>query len=91
MREVGGSSPSSPIFRKLLLDYLCAVGHQQLIHFLWRPTLRDPRDELVLELAVAAGCPHIVTHNVRDFASAEQFGVIALPPGAYLLQLGEQP
>jgi hypothetical protein len=59
------------------------VGHQQLIHFLWRPTLRDPRDELVLELAVAAGCPHIVTHNVRDFASAEQFGVIALPPGAY--------
>ena len=74
-----------------LLDYLCAVGHQQLIHFLWRPTLRDPRDELLLELAVAARCPYIVTHNVKDFVGAEQFGVIPLPPGAYLRELGERP
>ena len=74
-----------------LLDHLCAVGHQQRIHFLWRPTLRDPRDELVLELAVAAGCRYIVTHNVRDFAGAEQFGIVALPPAAYLRHLGERP
>lgn len=73
------------------LDYLCAFGHQQLIHFLWRPTLRDPRDELVLELAVAAGCPYIVTHNVKDFVGAKQLGVIPLSPGAYLWQLGERP
>jgi putative PIN family toxin of toxin-antitoxin system len=73
------------------LDYLCAVGHQQRIHFLWRPALRDPRDELVLELAVAAGCRHIVTHNVKDFAGADRFGVMALPPAAYLRHLGERP
>ena len=38
------------------LDYLCDVGHQQEVFFLWRPTLRDPDDDMVLELAVAAGC-----------------------------------
>jgi hypothetical protein len=74
-----------------LIDHLCAVGHQQRIHFLWRPTLRDPRDELVLELAVAAGCSHILTHNARDFDGVEQFGVSAIPPAAYLRHLGEQP
>lgn len=71
-----------------IIDYLCAVGHQQAIHFLWRPTLRDPRDELVLELAVVAGCPHVVTHNVRDFAGAERFGVTAVTPAEYLRTLG---
>lgn len=74
-----------------VLDYLCAVGHQQLIHFLWRPTLRDPRDELVLELAVAAGCPYVVTHNVKDFAGAEQFGALALSPAEYLRRIGVRP
>ena len=74
-----------------LLDYVCAVGHQQLIHFVCRPTLREPRDELVLELAVAAGRPYIVTHNVKDFAGAERFGVKALPSAVYLRHLGERP
>jgi putative PIN family toxin of toxin-antitoxin system len=74
-----------------ILDYLCAVGHHQMIYFLWRPTLRDPRDELVLELAVAAGCQYVVTHNVDDFAGAEHFGVKALRPADYLGRLGVQP
>jgi putative PIN family toxin of toxin-antitoxin system len=74
-----------------VLDFFCGIGQLQSIHFLWRPTLRDPRDELVLELAVAAGCSHIVTHNVRDFAGAESYGVSALRPAEYLYYLGEQP
>jgi putative PIN family toxin of toxin-antitoxin system len=73
-----------------MLDYLCAIGHQQKIHFLWRPALRDPRDELVLELAVAAGCPYILTHNVKDYAGSKEFGVEALSPAAYLRHLGER-
>jgi len=72
-----------------LVDYLCATGMHQSIHFLWRPTLRDPDDEFVLELAVAAGCQSIVTHNVRDFAGAERFGVGVLQPGQFLHQLEE--
>ncbi len=63
-----------------LVDYLCGVGHRQDIHFLWRPALRDPSDEFVLELAVAAGCRAVVTHNVRDFVGARTFGVEILTP-----------
>lgn len=72
-----------------IVDYLCAVGKRQSIHFLWRPLLRDPDDEFVLEVAVAAGCQHIVTHNVRDFGGAERFGVGILRPNQFLRQVEE--
>jgi predicted nucleic acid-binding protein len=72
-----------------LLDYLCAVSGHQEIFFLWRPFLRDPRDDLVLEVAVAASVDCIVTHNVRDFSGAESFGIETLSPGEFLARLGE--
>jgi putative PIN family toxin of toxin-antitoxin system len=67
-----------------LVDYLCAVGRQQEVRFLWRPSLSDPRDEFILELAVAARAEAIVTHNVRDFEGAEGFGVRVLTPGEFV-------
>jgi putative PIN family toxin of toxin-antitoxin system len=72
-----------------LIDWLCAVGYHQRIHFLWRPTLRDPRDELVLELAVAAGCRLLVTFNTKDFVGAERLGVEPIFPAEALRRLGE--
>jgi len=72
-----------------IVDYLCAVGRRQPIHFLWRPLLRDPDDEFVLEVAVAAGCQYIVTHNIRDFVGAERFGVTIVRPGKFLRQVEE--
>lgn len=74
-----------------LLDDLCRLGEWHLVYFLWRPTLRDPRDELVLEVAVAARCTEIVTHNVRDFAGSEAFGVAAIRPKEWLTKLGGSP
>jgi predicted nucleic acid-binding protein len=59
----------------------------QEIFFLWRPYLRDPNDDLILELAVAAGCDAVVTHNTRDFVGAERFGIDVLTPAAFLLRL----
>jgi putative PIN family toxin of toxin-antitoxin system len=73
-----------------LVDYLCTVGHHQAIYFLWRPALRDPADEFVLELAVAAECDAVVTHNVRDFAGARKFGVKIVTPAALVRQLEER-
>ena len=70
-----------------LIDYLCDVGYRQAIHFLWRPALTDPRDEFILELAVAANCNAIVTHNVRDFAGASRFDVQVIRPGDFLAAL----
>ena len=73
-----------------LVDYLCQIGHRQEIHFLWRPTLADPRDEFILELAVAAGCEAIVTHNVRDFAGASRFRAHVWTPAEFLTRLEER-
>jgi hypothetical protein len=38
------------------LRYLASQAHLQEIHFLWRPFLTDANDDMVLELAFAAGC-----------------------------------
>lgn len=72
----------------VLMEYWCGIAHLQDIHFLWRPVLRDIEDDHVLELAVEAGCPLIVTHNVRDFAGSEAFGITAIRPGEFLRRMG---
>ncbi len=71
-----------------LMEYWCGVAHLQETHFLWRPILRDPKDDHVLELAVGAGCGLIVTHNVRDFARSEGFRVSVIRPGEFLRRIG---
>ena len=73
-----------------VLDYVCSIAEPHTIFYLWRPFLSDPRDDLVLELAVEAGVTCIVTHNLRDFAGTEQFGIQVLSPGAFLRRLEAQ-
>ena len=63
-----------------ILDYLCDAGHKHKIHFLWRPRERDPKDDMVLEVAVAGQCDCIVTYNKRVFAEAKSFGLGLLTP-----------
>jgi putative PIN family toxin of toxin-antitoxin system len=76
---------------RIILDFICSVAIPQHIHYLWRPRLRDPKDEFVLELAVAAGCSAIVTHDRRDFVGAEHLGVKVLSPGQFLHKLEDTP
>lgn len=64
--------------------YIASQSHLQEIHFLWRPFLPDADDDMVLELAFAAGCCHIITHNVKDFHGSEQLSITALSPGEFL-------
>ena len=66
------------------LRYLAGQSHLQEIHFLWRPFLPDADDDMVLELAFAAGCRYVVTHNVKDFHRSEQLGVTAITPRDFL-------
>lgn len=72
-----------------VLDYLCAVANKPRVYYLWRPMLRDPNDDLVLEVAVAGGCEAIVTYNRRDFVGADRFGVRVLSPRELLVEIGE--
>jgi predicted nucleic acid-binding protein len=55
------------------------------------PFLQDANDEIVLELAVAAGCDAIITHNRRHFLQASQFGIRVLSPVEFLDELGGVP
>lgn len=73
------------------LRYLASVAHLQDIHYLWRPFLRDPDDDMVLECAVASGSRYLVTHNVQDFRRTEQFGIEALTPASFLQRLRNPP
>jgi predicted nucleic acid-binding protein len=70
------------------LDFVCQVSEQHEIHFLWRPTLQDPRDEFVLELAVESRSDFIVTHNARHFVGADRFGVEVVTPKRFFRLIG---
>ncbi len=72
-----------------LVDSLCAVSRHHRIYFLWRPQLRDPGDELVLELAVAAKADYIVTYNKKDFIGVDKFGIAVVTPKEFLQDIGE--
>ena len=54
------------------------------IHFLWRPFLPDPKDDMVLEPALAGGARHVVTHNVRDFRGVHTLGIRVPTPDQFL-------
>ena len=73
-----------------VIDYLCKVSEHRRIFYLWRPILRDPQDDMVLELAVEAEADAIVTHNVRDFGAAVDFDVRILTPREFLGEIGER-
>lgn len=74
-----------------ILDYICKVGNRQQIYYLWRPFLRDPKDDMVLELAIAAGCEFIVTFNRKDFAGVDIFGTEVVTPKEFLQEIGQIP
>jgi putative PIN family toxin of toxin-antitoxin system len=65
----------------IFVDAVLAIAEPVETHFLWRPQLRDPSDEFVLEVAVNGRATAIVTFNQRDFGSAPaRFGIELLIP-----------
>lgn len=72
-----------------ILDYLCAVAECREVFFLWRPCLKDPGDDMVLEVGVAGECDAIVTFNPSEFLGIEKFGLRVLRPAQVLELIGE--
>ena len=71
-----------------VVDYICSVARRQPIFYLWRPLLRDPKDDMVAEVAVAAGAEAVVTHNRRDFTGIGSFGIRVDTPQEFLKVIG---
>lgn len=65
-----------------ILHALATVITPVCLRFLWRPKLKDPADEMVLETAVNGGAQTLVTFNVRHLApAAAEFGIRVMRPG----------
>jgi predicted nucleic acid-binding protein len=80
----------SPAQADGFLDFLLSISHLQEIFYQWRPALPDPNDDLILELAIAAGCRYIVTHNLRHFRGTEQWKIAAVTPGGFLKMIRKE-
>jgi putative PIN family toxin of toxin-antitoxin system len=66
-----------------VLDAIAAVAEPVIIRFHWRPQLKDPDDEMVLETAVNGGADRLATFNLRHLGLvARTFGIPAMRPGA---------
>jgi putative PIN family toxin of toxin-antitoxin system len=64
-----------------VLDALATVLIPIRLRFLWRPKLKDPADEMVLETAVNGRADRLVTFNVRHLAAvAREFGLPVIRP-----------
>lgn len=74
-----------------ILDFICSISNRHELFYLWRPLLRDPGDDLILELAVKANCSYIVTYNKQDFEGVDAFGVKVVDAREFLQIIGELP
>ena len=69
-------------------DSVAAIAESVVLAYLWRPTLPDADDDMVLEAAVNGRADAIATFNLRDFEPlSKQFGIVALSPGEAMKRL----
>jgi predicted nucleic acid-binding protein len=66
---------------RIFVDAVIAIAEPVKIHYLWRPQLRNPSDEMVLETAVSGRANLLITFNVRDYGTAPaRFGIAVMTP-----------
>ena len=66
---------------RICITAVVAMAEPVMTHFLWRPQLRDPADEMVLEAAANGGADALVTFDLRDYGTVPAvFGIKVLLP-----------
>jgi putative PIN family toxin of toxin-antitoxin system len=72
----------------VFVNAIIALAEPVTMHFLWRPQLRDPCDEMVLEAAINGEADALVTFNARDFGEVPgHFGVDLLLPREVIVRM----
>lgn len=71
-----------------ILDYLPSKSSIRKVFYLWRPFLKDPKDDLVLEVAVESQSEYIITFNNKDFTGVDKFGIKVVTPKEFLIERG---
>jgi len=71
-----------------ILNYVAKILNKREMFFLWRPYLKDPKDDLVLEVAVESESKVIVTYNKKDFVGVENFRIKIITPKDFLEKRG---
>jgi len=82
-RKIGFSHQDIDAF----LDNMCKLSSVQTIYYLWRPFLPDPKNDHVLELAVASQIKKIATFNAKNFKNIDKFGVKIISPKRLLEEI----
>lgn len=72
-----------------LLDGICSIANKRSIFYIWRPAVRDPDDDFLVDLAVESQTDFIITFNQRDLQEAEKFGIKVVSPKQFLQTVGE--
>ena len=86
MREAERLNIPAPAIDAIVRAF-CFFGRETPIHFRTRPSLPDPGDEFLLELAVAGRADAIITHNVKHLTGAERFGIPVMTPRQFLRRI----
>ena len=71
-----------------ILEYFLSKSSIRKIFFLWRPYLKDPKDDLVLEVAVESQSEYIITFNTKDFNGCNKFGIAVVTPQEFITMRG---
>jgi len=70
-----------------VLDALCAAAEEHQLQPAWIPRLSDPDDEPLLQMAIEAKVPALVTYNIRHLKPAQSFGIDVMKPAEFLAKL----
>lgn len=84
------ASRRSEVATDAFLDAFSLCVEPVHLHYLWRPQLRDPADEMGLETTLNGRANALVTLNVGDFAAAANFRMPVLTPGEFWQLLQEE-
>lgn len=71
-----------------ILDYILSQSNIHEIYYLWRPYLKDPKDDLVLEVAVGSQSEYIITFNKKNYQSIDKFGIKVVTPQEFMVERG---